>query len=119
MQAVMADGGEEETVPPRRIGAHVGVGKGRNGGAQRGGGKDGRLVEIEQGDDAERNQEQLYRIADIALGRVQLGDVVMRRVGGPEQRIVVHQPMHPILPEFEQSHDHEGLHEKWQRFQPW
>ena len=63
--------------------------------------------QIEQRDHAQRDQEQLERIADRALHGVQLGDVMMRGVRPPQGRIV-HRPVHPILSELDEEDDQRG-----------
>ena len=43
------------------------------------------------------------------LRRIQLGDVMMRRVSQPERMPVMHQPVHPILAELDQEEDERNL----------
>ena len=112
VQAVIADGGEEVSVPDRRIGLHVGVGIGGDHAAAGDRGEQRIQIDIEQRSHPDADQEQLDRIADKALHRIELRDVMMRRMGQPQGRPVVHRAVHPVLAEFESEHHHHHLHDE-------
>lgn len=118
MQAVVPDGREEEREPSRRIGTHIGMGVIGYGAERIERSEHWRFVEIEESNHAEADEEQFDRIADIALHRVELRNMMMWGVRRPEPGIVMHQTVHPVLAEFDQQHHKRNLDQKWQLREP-
>ena len=118
MQTVIADRHKDKRIPARRLPPHIGMGKGRDHAQNIERAKLRRRAQIEQGHHAQTDQEQLDRVADRPLHRIQLGDMVMRRMDRPEQRMVMHQPVHPVLPELDQKDHQRHLPDKRQMLRP-
>ena len=74
---------EQETPPARRVEADIDVLVGADCEAEGAGEKGRARQEIEEAADTQADQEELNRIADGTFVDVQLGDVVVRRVGQP------------------------------------
>ena len=100
METVVPDGGEEKGIECRRVRTHFGMCKSGHHGEHIEAAEQCSRVEIKDRDHAETDQEQFDRIADRSFHRIELGDVMVRRVGQPGGVPVVHQPVHPILAEF-------------------
>ena len=88
VQTVMFGGVEQEAPPARRVEAHVDMLIRADRQSESARQQRRARQEIEEATHAQPDQEQLDRIADRALVDVELGDVVMHRMGQP-QRIPV------------------------------
>ena len=80
MQAMMAYRGEKEGIENWRIGPHIAVRESNNRRKNVDRAEDRNQVEIEQADDTQSDQYQLNWVTNIALHRIELGQMMMRRM---------------------------------------